>query len=295
MGKIISLKYDFSFKYLFRNETVRRYFISDALGIPLEEICSVRMANTFLWKQYRKQKQGILDVVLELNDDSKVNIELQIEVLSYWDRRSLFYWAKMFTEGLLMGQKYRKLKRCICISILGFNLDERPEYHKVYRLRDETGHEFSDMMEIHVIELNKALSGTNQMDEWIRLFNVKTEEELDMLEAGTKNAGILAAIKEVRVMSLGKTLRLMYEARLKEIRDRDAREDYVRNEGIELGRSEGIELGRNEGRAEGLVQGEDKMNRLVICLIENGRQDDIEKAARDKQYREQLYKEYDIK
>ena len=174
-----------------------------------------------------------------------------------------------------MGQKYRKLKRCICISILGFNLDERPEYHKVYQLRDETGHEFSDMMEIHVIELNKTLSGTNQMDEWIRLFNVKTEEELDMLEAGTKNAGILEAIKEVRVMSLGKTLRLMYEARLKEIRDRDAREDYV----------------RNEGRS----QGEDRMNRLVICLIENGRQDDIEKAARDKQYREQLYKEYEIK
>lgn len=104
-----------------------------------------------------------------------------------------------------------------------------------------------------------------------------------MLEAGTKNAGILEAIKEVRVMSLGKTLRLMYEARLKEIRDRDAREDYVRNEGIELGRN------------EGLSQGEDRMNRLVICLIENGRQDDIEKAARDKQYREQLYKEYDIK
>lgn len=169
MGKIISLKYDFSFKYLFQNETVRRHFISDALGIPLEEIRSVRLANTFLWKQYWKQKQGILDVVLELNDDSKVNIELQIKVLSYWDRRSLFYWAKMFTEGLLMGQKYRKLKRCICISILGFDLDERPEYHKVYRLRDETGHEFSDMMEINVIELNKTLSGTNQMDEWIRL------------------------------------------------------------------------------------------------------------------------------
>lgn len=274
MGKIISLKYDFSFKYLFRNEVVRRHFISDALGIPLNEIRSVRLTNTFLWKQYRKQKQGILDVVLELNDDSKVNIELQIEVMSYWDKRSLFYWSKMFTEGLLTGQKYNKLKRCICISILGFNLDDRPEYHKVYRLRDETGHEFSDMMEIHVIELNKTLDGTKRMDEWIRLFNAETEEELDMLEAGTKNAGILEAIKEVRVMSLGKTLRLMYEARLKEIRDRDAREDYV----------------RNEGRS----QGEDRMNRLVICLIENGRQDDIEKAARDKKYRERLYEEFKI-
>ena len=275
MGKIISLKYDFSFKYLFQNETVRRHFISDALEIPLEEIRSVRLANTFLWKQYWKQKQGILDVVLELNNDSKVNIELQIEVMSYWDKRSLFYWSKMFTEGLLSGQKYKKLKRCICISILGFNLDERPEYHKVYRLRDETGHQFSNMLEIHVVELNKTLNGTSRMDEWIRLFNAETEEDLDMLEATTKNMGILESVKEVRIMSLRKTLRLMHEARLKEIRDRDAREDYV--------------------RSEGRTQGEDRINRLIICLIEDGRQDEIEKAARDKQYREQLYKEYVIK
>lgn len=275
MGKIISLKYDFSFKYLFQNETVRRHFISDALEIPLEEIRSVCLANTFLWKQYWKQKQGILDVVLELNNDSKVNIELQIEVMSYWDKRSLFYWSKMFTAGLLSGQKYKKLKRCICISILGFNLDERPEYHKVYRLRDETGHQFSNMLEIHVVELNKTLNGTSRMDEWIRLFNAETEEDLDMLEATTKNMGILESVKEVRIMSLRKTLRLMHEARLKEIRDRDAREDYV--------------------RSEGRTQGEDRINRLIICLIEDGRQDEIEKAARDKQYREQLYKEYVIK
>ena len=287
MGKIISLKYDFSFKYLFQNEAVRRHFISDALGIPLKEIRSVRMANTFLWKQYWKQKQGILDVVLELNDDSKVNVELQIEVMSYWDKRSLFYWAKMFTEGLLSGQKYKKLKRCICISILGFDLDNRPEYHKVYRLRDETGHEFSDMMEIQVIELNKTLNGTNRMDEWIRLFNAKTEEDLDMLEASTKNIGILEAVKEVRIMSLRKTLRLMHEARLKEIRDRDAREDYVRNEG----RSEGIELGRSEGRS----QGEDRLNRLHGSLIADKRFEDLERSIKDKKYREQLYKEYEIK
>ena len=60
MGKIISLKYDFSFKYLFLNESVRRHFISDALGIPMEEIRSARLANTFLWKRYRKQKQASL-------------------------------------------------------------------------------------------------------------------------------------------------------------------------------------------------------------------------------------------
>ena len=278
MGKSISLRYDFTFKYLFLNEVVRRHFISDALGIPLEEIQSVRMANTFLWKRYWRQKQGILDVVVELNDDSKVNIELQIEMLSYWDKRSLFYLSKLFTEVLLSGQKYDKLKRCICISILGFNLDERPEYHKVYRLRDETGNEFSDMLEIHVVELNKSLSGNNRMDDWIRLFNVKTEEEIEMLKASTKNLGILEAIKEVRIMNLRKNLRLIHEARLKEIRDRDAREDSVRKEG------------GNEGRSEG----EDRLNCLNCRLIADERFEDLKRATQDKEYREQLYKEYGI-
>lgn len=290
MGKIISLKYDFSFKYLFLNETVRRHFISDALGIPLEEIRSVRLSNTFLWKRYWKQKQGILDVVVELNGNSKVNIEMQIEMLSYWDKRSLFYLAKLFTEGLLSGQKYDKLKRCICISILGFNLDERPEYHKVYRLRDETGYEFSDMLEIHVIELNKTLSGNHRMDDWIRLFNAKTGEELEMLEAGTKNLGILEAIKEVRVMSLRKNLRLIHEARQKEIRDRDAREDYVRKEGWNVGHSEGW----NEGHSKGRSEGEDRLNYLNCRLIADKRFEDLERATQDKEYREQLYKEYGI-
>ena len=47
MGKFVSLKDDVSFKYLFLNETVRLHFISDALGIPPEDIRSVRLANTF--------------------------------------------------------------------------------------------------------------------------------------------------------------------------------------------------------------------------------------------------------
>ena len=176
----------------------------------------------------------------------------------------------MFTEGLLRGEHYERLKRCICISILGFNLDERPEYHKVYRLRDESGYEFSDMLEIHVIELNKTLSGSGRMDDWIRLFNAQTEEELDMLQTKTKNPGIVEAIREVRTMRLGRTLKALHDAHLKDIRDRNARDDYVR------------------------METEDKMNRLILSLIQDGRQEDIEKAAKDKRYRDQLYKEYGI-
>ena len=244
MGDIVSLKYDDGFKQLFFNEEVRRYFISDALGIPVEEIRSVRLANTFLWKQFRWQKQGILEVLLELNGDSRINVELQIKMLAYWDKRSIFYVSKLFTENVRVGQDYTKLKRCVCISILGFNLDDKSKYHRIYRLRDEDGEEYSDLIEIQVIELNKMLNGKSRLDDWIRLFNAKTKEELDMLEAKTKNRGILEAIKEVRVMSLGQKWKMMYDARMKQIRDQHAREDYVREEGRTAGREEGREEGR---------------------------------------------------
>ena len=46
--KIISPKYDYCAKELFRNEVVRNHFLSDVLEIPVEEIRSSRLLNTFL-------------------------------------------------------------------------------------------------------------------------------------------------------------------------------------------------------------------------------------------------------
>ena len=225
---------------------------ADALGIPAEEIRFIRLANTFLWKRHFWQKQGILDVLVELNDNSKVNIELQIKMLEAWDKRSLFYLAKMFTEDLRRGEKYHRLKKCICINIVDFHVDEEPAYHRVYRLRDKEGHEFSGMFEVHIIELGKELKGGTALDDWIRLINAKTKEELNMIR--TMNPGILEAIEEVKAMSLRKGLRALYEAHLKEMRDRMAREDYVRGEGREAGKAEGKAEGRAEGKAEDVLR-----------------------------------------
>ena len=47
------------------------------------------------------------------------------------------------------------------------------------------------------------------------------------------------AITEVKRMSMSDRIRARYEAHLKEVRDRNAREAYVRNEGWERGRTEG--------------------------------------------------------
>ncbi len=77
--KFISPKMDFCMKQLFQNEVVRKYFLSDVLDIPVKDNRSTRIQNTFLWKRYRNQKLGILDVLMEMNDNTKINVSAPIE------------------------------------------------------------------------------------------------------------------------------------------------------------------------------------------------------------------------
>ena len=250
---IISPKYDDMMKELFHNETVLRYFLSDILRVCPDRIWNLRLKTPFLRKRGRKEKQGILDVVAEFGDDTKVNVELQVRIVRNWDKRQLFYLAKMYTEELIKGEDYSRLKRCVGISLLDFNLSDRPKYHTVYRLRDEEGNEFTDALEIHVLELSKPLTGKEKADEWIQFFNVKTEEDLKMIKAKTKNPGILEAIGELRRLSLDSPIKWRYDAYLKRKRDEKAREAYVWEEGEAKGRAEGKAEGRTEGESYKLV------------------------------------------
>lgn len=79
---IVRPKWDYCMKELFRNFIILKYFISDILDIPIEKIRSLKLRNTNLWRRYKYQKQGIVDVLLELNDDTKINIELQIRTVN---------------------------------------------------------------------------------------------------------------------------------------------------------------------------------------------------------------------
>lgn len=259
--KIVSPKNDFCLKELLSNTVVLKHFISDILEIPQEQIKSLRLASTFLWKRYKNQKLGILDILAEMNDDTKIDIELQVKMSRFWDKRQLFYLSKLYTSELRFGEDYDRLKRCVSISILDFPLTDSEEYHRVYRLRDRGGGEFSDAFEIHVLELNKQLRGNGPVEEWIRFFNAESEEDLDMLKAGTKNAGILEAVKELKLLNLRGRLRAHYELYLKARRDRRAQDAYEREEGRKEGRA--------EGRAEGYAEG--RMEMLVAVSVEEGK------------------------
>lgn len=236
--RLVSLKTDYVFKEVFSHENVRKQFLSDVLGIPLECIRAVRITHPYLLRQYRRQKEGILDMSLELNDDTCIDLELQVRQQNYWYKRQLFYLTKMYAGSLRTGQNYDRLRKCISIGILDFKLRPDERYHTKYTLRSEDGAEYSDLLEIHTIELGKPLSGSNAVDDWICLFNAKCEEDLAMM--GEKSAGIREAIEALRELSLGGRLRYYFEMRQKAKRDRWAEDAFVRDEGIAIGRAQGI-------------------------------------------------------
>lgn len=271
--KLIPLKYDFCIKEVMENETVRKHFISDVLAIPLKDIRSVRMINPFLWKRYKKQKLGILDIQLTLNDDTKINIEMQLKQKAFWKERTVFYLAKMFTADLRRGEDYKAAKKCIAITILDFNIDTKKAYHNVYMLCDKNGELYTDVLELHTIELKKNPSKEqpSPLDEWHSLFNAKTEEELDMIKSRTKNLGIIEAVKELKEISLTDRLRYEHEIRLKAKRDRRAEDMFVYESGRKAGREDGLKAGREEGLKAGR---EESMKILVSTLREHGDTDE---------------------
>ena len=238
---------------MFQNKLVLRFFLGDVLAIPQKEINTVRLRNTFLRRRIGRQKLGILDLVVELNDSNKINIELQVKVFENWEKRQLFYLSKLYAEDLMVGENYGNLRKTIGISILDFNLRERDEYHSVYRLRDEAGNELTDLLEIHILELNKKLTGRGEIDPWIQLFNAETEEDLKMIK--TNNPGIQEAIRELKRMSMSNPIRLRYEAYLKRTRDEQERKLYVRNRAQAAGREKGMAEGREKGMTEGKIEG----------------------------------------
>ncbi|MGN1151289.1 MAG: PD-(D/E)XK nuclease family transposase [Lachnospiraceae bacterium] len=123
------------------------------------------------------------------------------------------------------------------ISLLDYDFfPGREEYHAVYRLRDSEGRDLTDLWELHIIELTKALKGT-PVDDWIRLFNAESVEELDMIT--TKNEGITEAINVLKSMSLRRPLKALFDDYMKAKRDRWDEDEYIRDEGIAIGEARG--------------------------------------------------------
>lgn len=99
---------DFCFKELMQNPKVRKGFIAGILRKDPEEIQETILLPTETRRDYVDDKLSILDVRILLTEGTQMDLEMQVEYFAFWDKRILFYLAKMYTGQLQKGDGYEK-------------------------------------------------------------------------------------------------------------------------------------------------------------------------------------------
>jgi len=242
--KILPVKSDVIFRLFFadeRNVDLLTGFLKSVLRLPDEEYREIVIADPYLLPEYAGDKLAIIDVKLHTKSRNIIHIEIQLRVTPEMRERIVFYDAKLITEQLGSGDNYHTLQKVVSIIITDENLIENsPRYHHRFVFYDsEAAVEFSDIIEIHTLELRKLPErddGT-ELYNWAKFIAAESEEELNMV--AEMNPQMRKAVVKLQELSADERARDLYERREKARRDIDSRERWARAKGKAEGRAEG--------------------------------------------------------
>ena len=256
MSKMLRPTNDFVFQKLFgttENKDLLMALLNAILQLPPEKLLKnvTVISGARLDAERLEDKTGILDVRAETNNGTIINIEVQLANQYNMEKRTLFYWSRLFAGQLEKGHDYSELKKTITINILDFRYLETNQYHNVYHLReDRIGHMLTDVLEIHFIELPKFFEEKPNMEDvlhrWLMFLGNPQEEVLDMIE--TKDSVIARATKVLHLLSSDPDTVRLSELREKAIWDEVSRINGAKAEGIQQGIEQGIQQGIQQGQ-----------------------------------------------
>jgi predicted transposase/invertase (TIGR01784 family) len=210
------------------------------LRLPEDEYEFIEIADPHLLPDYADDKYAVIDVKLHTKTRKVLHIEVQLQVSPSMRNRIVFYDAKLITEQIGSGGKYDEIQKVISIVITEEDIiPDSPKYHHRFTFYDpDAGVEFTDIIEIHTIELRKLpidTDGTTLYD-WAKFIDAETEEELNMI--AQRNPQIGRAVIKLRELSADERARDLFERREKGRRDVAAFADGARQEGYAEGRAD---------------------------------------------------------
>ena len=221
--KRLELTNDYVFKKIFakpENNIELQEFLEAILNI---KIAKIEVKNPEISKNYQDEKLGILDIRAHINDDTIVDIEMQVANVYTIINRNISYSSRIITEQLQVGDSYKGLKKLISINILGENLLKRNSYHSIAHMKfektekekyvdigfKEEQEKLTDKIEVHYIELKKFLKKnpgiSNKLEQWLWLL-IGKEEKVKM--ASKQNKKIEKVVKDLDEMSADENERL---------------------------------------------------------------------------------------
>ncbi len=255
-GKI---EYGMTNDYMFhvvlqKNEKVLRGLICSVLHLKPETLQSVQITNPIEPGDNIDDKTFILDIHVILNNNTHLNLEMQVTNEHNWEERSLSYLCRTFDQ-LYSGDDYITAKPAIHIGFLNFSpFPDYPEFYAHFKLMNEKTHMvYSDKFLLNVVDLTQIELATEedkeyQIDYWAKLFVAKTWEEMIMI--AEKNPALSEAAQTIYETNLEDMEKLkcrarhdyykmkhIAEAHLKEVtdeRDALAMEVTVLNNEVEL-------------------------------------------------------------
>lgn len=260
----INPRVDIAFKKIFGVEENKDLLISllNSIVSKEDQVTDVTLLNPYNPKSFKTDKLSILDIKATNQDGKKFNIEIQISDEADYDKRALYYWAKIYTEQLKAAEDYSKLSKAIGIHILNFtSIPEVKKYHNVFHITEkESGLLYFKDLELHTIELKKFSDDSdeeladvvakvkNALDIWSAFLTRNDLMNVDNLPKELNDPSLRKAINVLNVMNFTPEEREAYEDHLKWLR--------IEANTLKKYEQKGIEKGKAEGKAEGLIEGE---------------------------------------
>ena len=246
----ITLTNDYAFKRLLgseENKPLLQDFLECILDLTPQQVLDLEFMDKELTKEEFSDKTGILDVKLKLTDGTVIDIEIQASWNASFVKRTLFYWAKMYTADFKAGESYDKLHRCIAINIIadGFRLNDA--IHSEYLLQEKTAHSIlTDVLEVHFLDLQAAKRAKaegktegkrGQLINWLRFIGATDKKERAMI--ATMSPVLQMLNEKIDVLTLSPTERKLYESRMKLKSDITTISETQFSAGVERGLAEG--------------------------------------------------------
>ena len=268
----ISPRVDVAFKKIFGVEENKDLLISliNSIVGKEDQVLDITLLNPYNPQNFRQDKLSILDIKAKGIDGKRFNIEIQISDEADYDKRALYYWAKLYTEQLKVAQDYSTLAKAIGIHILNFtSIPESENYHNVFHIIEkENGFAYFKDLELHTIELNKFTCDSseelqdivaktrNALDMWLTFLTRHDLLKADKLPKELDNDKLKKALKVLDVLNFSEEERELYEDHLK----------WLRIEANTLKKT--AEKAKEEGIAEGIEKGIEKRNiEVAINMI----------------------------
>ena len=173
---------DFAFKYVFGEDCKEANdALKSLLTVFLErKVNHVVVKNSEMVKDFSKMKNPRLDLLVEFDDRTTVDLEMQLrQTQDYLPIRFSYYLARLHGSQQLEGKYYKQLKETIVLVFFNVNLIDNDKMCNTFTLKNEDGLPFvketEDRMKIRTVEMakldvNKPLEDMNEQEKMIYYF-----------------------------------------------------------------------------------------------------------------------------